>query len=164
MSEWEYDPSRKYVGLLAIAHRMGKKDPQTIRNWEARLGFPLFMNPSIVLQGWPRYYTTEDAIVSWEYGLREGYKRKRGEAYDPSTPCPLCRRVGAMYLSSTAPLKNVVIKWVKKNYLALYESHPTVAEVCLMGGISFDAEKKQLVRTYASHTDQQPSQDSLALL
>jgi hypothetical protein len=64
----------------------------------------------------------------------------------------------------TAPLQKTVLRWVKKNYLALHRSHPTVANACLMGGISFDAEKNQLVRTYASHADREPSRDVLDLL
>lgn len=63
----------------------------------------------------------------------------------------------------TEPLQKVVLKWVQKNYLSLHDNHPTVAEACLMGGISYDAEKKQLVRTYASHADREPSRDILLL-
>ena len=65
---------------------------------------------------------------------------------------------------STEPLKKVVLGWVKRNYVSLHESHPTVAKACLMGGISYDAENKQLVRTYASRPDRDPSQDLLPLL
>lgn len=63
----------------------------------------------------------------------------------------------------TEPLQKVVLKWVQKNYLSLHDNHPTVAEACLMGGISYDPEKKQLVRTYASHADREPSRDILLL-
>lgn len=65
--------------------------------------------------------------------------------------------------SGTAPLQKCVLRWVKKNYLALYKSHPTVAKACLMGGISLDADKSQLVRTYASDPDREPSRDFLTL-
>ena len=64
---------------------------------------------------------------------------------------------------STHPLKKAVLGWVKKNYLSLHESHPTVAEACLMGSITYDAENKQLVKTYASHTDRKPNQEILSL-
>ncbi len=63
----------------------------------------------------------------------------------------------------TEPLQKVVLKWVQKNYLSLHDNHPTVAVACLMGSISYDAEKKQLVRTYASHADREPSRDFLLL-
>jgi hypothetical protein len=63
----------------------------------------------------------------------------------------------------TAPLQRVVIAWVRKNFRALHEEHPTVAAACLMGGISYDAEKNRLVRTYASHADRAPNRDFLEL-
>lgn len=64
---------------------------------------------------------------------------------------------------STYPLKKVVIGWVKKNYLSLHKSHPTVAEACLMGGITYDNANKQLIKTYASHADREPDRDVLSL-
>lgn len=63
----------------------------------------------------------------------------------------------------TAPLQIVVLGWVKKNYLSLHENHPTVAEACLMGGISYDADKKQLMKTYAPRADLDPDRDVLSL-
>lgn len=65
--------------------------------------------------------------------------------------------------SNTEPLKKVILGWVKKNYVSLHESHPTVAEACLMGGITYDAEKMQLVKTYASRADREPNRDILPL-
>lgn len=64
---------------------------------------------------------------------------------------------------SEEPLKKVVLGWVKKNYLSLHESHPTVAEACLMGSITYDAENMQLVKTYASRADREPNKDVLSL-
>lgn len=64
---------------------------------------------------------------------------------------------------STEPLQKVVLRWVEKNYLALHDAHPTVAESCLMGGISYDSKNKRLVRTYTSRPDQPPNQDFLVL-
>lgn len=64
---------------------------------------------------------------------------------------------------STESLKKVVLRWVKKNYLSLHKSHPTVAEACLMGSITYDTENKQLVKTYASRADREPDQEFLSL-
>lgn len=64
---------------------------------------------------------------------------------------------------SSEPLKKVVLRWVKKNYLSLHKSHPTVAEACLMGGITYDTENMQLVKTYVSRADREPNQDVLSL-
>lgn len=64
---------------------------------------------------------------------------------------------------STEPLKKAVLRWVKKNYLSLHKSNPTVAEACLMGSITYDAENLQLVLTYASQADREPNQVVISL-
>lgn len=46
------------------------------------------------------------------------------------------------------PLRRVVISFARKNYLALVERQPKVADAVLIGSISFDKERKQLVKTY----------------
>ncbi|MEY9220665.1 hypothetical protein [Bradyrhizobium ottawaense] len=45
-------------------------------------------------------------------------------------------------------LRKVVISFARKNYLALVERQPFVAEAVLMGTITFDKEKRELVKTY----------------
>jgi hypothetical protein len=47
------------------------------------------------------------------------------------------------------PLRKAVISIARKNYLALVQRQPKVAAAVLMGTISFDANKSQLVKTYA---------------
>ncbi|MDQ1362168.1 MAG: family molecular chaperone regulator, partial [Pseudomonadota bacterium] len=64
---------------------------------------------------------------------------------------------------NTGPLKKVVLGWVKKNYLSLHKNHPTVAEACLMGGITYDAENMQLIKTYASYADREPAREVFSL-
>jgi len=64
---------------------------------------------------------------------------------------------------NTEPLKKVILEWVKKNYVSLHDNHPMVAEACLMGSITYDAETMQLVKTYASHADREPNRDILSL-
>lgn len=64
---------------------------------------------------------------------------------------------------NTWPLKKVILGWVKKNYLSLHKNHPTVAEACLMGSITYDAENMQLVKTYVSYADRDPARDVLSL-
>ncbi len=61
------------------------------------------------------------------------------------------------------PLKKYILGWVKKNYLSLHKVSPKVAEACLMGGVSFDSDKNQLVKTYASHADRKPKFEVLQL-
>lgn len=66
--------------------------------------------------------------------------------------------------SSTLALQKVVLRWVKKNYPSLYEDHPVVADACLMGSISYNAEKRELKRTGLSIRGREPYQEVLALL
>jgi len=87
-------------GLVAIANFMGVKDRHTIIHWRERLGFPLFLNPSALLSGRNKYYTSVDAIKSWEYSLASATARAQGREYDPSTACPLCGRSGDARLGS----------------------------------------------------------------
>jgi hypothetical protein len=47
------------------------------------------------------------------------------------------------------PLRKAVISFAQKNYLALVERQHKVAASVLVGTISFDKEKKQLVKTYS---------------
>lgn len=66
-------------------------------------------------------------------------------------------------ICGTEPLKKVVLGWVMKNYRALHKNHPTVAEACLVEGVTYDAENKQLVKTYAQLADKEPNRDFLLL-
>ena len=64
---------------------------------------------------------------------------------------------------NTEPLKRAILAWVKKNYVSLHRNHPAVAEACLMGSITYDAENKQLVKTFLSRADREPDRDVLSL-
>lgn len=46
------------------------------------------------------------------------------------------------------PLKASVLRWTKANYKKLLADHPKVAEACLQGSVSYDANKHRLVKTY----------------
>lgn len=46
------------------------------------------------------------------------------------------------------PLRKVVISFAQKHYLALVERYPKLADAVLIGTISFDRDKNQLVKTY----------------
>lgn len=61
------------------------------------------------------------------------------------------------------PLRVAVLRWTQRNYLRLREVHPPVAEHCLIGGISFDAENERLVKTYAQGLGLEPSREYLDL-
>ncbi len=82
-------------GLAAIAGYMGVKDRHTIIHWRDRLGFPLFLNPSALLSGRNKYYTSTSAITAWEHGLANATAQAQGREYDPSCPCPVCGRSDA---------------------------------------------------------------------
>ena len=78
-----------YYGLVAIGKRMGV-DPRTVKNWNRKLGFPLFVVPTMVLRDVDRYWTNDDAIKTWEYSLASARARAKGRSFDPALPCPLC--------------------------------------------------------------------------
>jgi hypothetical protein len=61
------------------------------------------------------------------------------------------------------PLRKAVIEWTKRNYLRLVEANPDIAENVLSGGISFDAKKRRLVKTYAKGTQIEPDREYLDL-
>jgi hypothetical protein len=46
------------------------------------------------------------------------------------------------------PLHRALIAWTRRNYESLRAANLEVAEACLVDGISYDAEKRRLVRTY----------------
>lgn len=60
-------------------------------------------------------------------------------------------------------LQKVVLSWTEENYLELYKKLPAVAMAGMMGGISFDKNKRRLVRTYAPALSGKPSFDYLKL-
>lgn len=46
-------------------------------------------------------------------------------------------------------LRLAVLAWTRKNYLRLRQFNVDIAEACLIGGITFDAEQCRLVKTFA---------------
>jgi len=81
-------------GLTTIARYMGKRDSHTIVRWRDKLGFPLFYDPSALLSGKHRYYSSLDAIKCWEYALAVAVARKQGKEFNQNLDCPLCGRSG----------------------------------------------------------------------
>lgn len=66
---------------------------------------------------------------------------------------------GRDYASLTA----VVLTWTQTNYLRLRKLKPKIADACLIGSITFDAEKSQLVKTYAEGLSTEPNREFLPL-
>jgi hypothetical protein len=60
-------------------------------------------------------------------------------------------------------LHKVVIAYTKRNYLRIRAASPRVADACLVGGVTFDAENGRLVRTYARMTEEQGFKAYLSL-
>ena len=60
-------------------------------------------------------------------------------------------------------LKRVVICWARRNYLKIREQNVDVANTALIGTITFDAEKNQLVKTYDKGLDKVAPKDILQL-
>lgn len=51
------------------------------------------------------------------------------------------------YHKDTRALQRAVLAWTKKNFVWLYGYNPSVAEACLVDGMTFDVERRRLVRT-----------------
>ncbi|MEY9413762.1 hypothetical protein ABIF69_000204 [Bradyrhizobium japonicum] len=61
------------------------------------------------------------------------------------------------------PLRKAVISFAQKNYLALVERQHKIADAVLIGTLSFDKEKKQLVKTFQAGLDLVPPTVTLNL-
>ncbi|WP_223593714.1 hypothetical protein [Pseudomonas sp. A-R-19] len=55
------------------------------------------------------------------------------------------------YDKENRPLHKAVLGWTKKQYVELQINKPRVAEACLVDGITYDAEKLQIVKTYPAN-------------
>jgi hypothetical protein len=62
-----------------------------------------------------------------------------------------------------APLKAVVLAWTQGNYLRLRAVNSKIADACLIGSITFDPEKSQLVKTYLAGLRPEPDREYLSL-
>jgi len=67
------------------------------------------------------------------------------------------------YGQDYAALKAVVLAWTQRNYLRLREVNAEIADSCLIGSITFDAEQSRLVKTYAKGLRPEPDQEYLPL-
>lgn len=67
------------------------------------------------------------------------------------------------YSREHAALKAAVLAWTQKNYLHLREVNVEIADTCLIGGITFDAEQSRLVKTYAKGLRPEPNREYLPL-
>jgi len=61
------------------------------------------------------------------------------------------------------PLRKAVLNWTRKNYLAIVEENPDIAEYCLSGGVTFDSENRRLVKTYMRGTNREAPREYLNL-
>lgn len=61
------------------------------------------------------------------------------------------------------PLHKLILKWVIKNYMKLREERPKVADACIQGSITFDAEKKTFIKTFSDNHRKEPSRQILQL-
>ena len=52
------------------------------------------------------------------------------------------------YDKDSRALQKAVLAWTRKNYAWLHNYNPQIAEACLVDGMTYDAEKLRLVRTY----------------
>ncbi len=52
------------------------------------------------------------------------------------------------YDKDSRALHKAILAWTRKNYAWLHDYNPRIAEACLVDGMTYDAEKLRLVKTY----------------
>jgi hypothetical protein len=67
------------------------------------------------------------------------------------------------YGRDCAALKAAMLAWTQRNYLHLRQVNAEIADACLIGGITFDAEQSRLVKTYAKGLRPEPDREYLLL-
>lgn len=67
------------------------------------------------------------------------------------------------YGRDNAALKAAVLAWIQRHYLRLREVNAEIADACLIGSITFDAEQLRLVKTYAKGLKPEPHREYLSL-
>ncbi|MFZ5453640.1 MAG: hypothetical protein ACOZF2_17420 [Thermodesulfobacteriota bacterium] len=68
-----------------------------------------------------------------------------------------------LYNRNYYPLHQAVIAWATNNYLHLKNIQPDVAKSCLIGSISFDEQRDQLVKTYRKGLELEAPKEYLQL-
>ncbi|WHA40950.1 hypothetical protein [Agrobacterium larrymoorei] len=63
----------------------------------------------------------------------------------------------------TRAFKRLILGWTKRNFLTLHSKYPSVAQSCIGGTITFDKDGGQLVKTYSSYFDKEPTREYLTL-
>lgn len=76
----------------------------------------------------------------------------------------LTTRKRSGYGRNQAALKAAVVEWTRQNYLRLRKVNSEIADACLIGGISFDAERSRLVKTYLKGLSPEPNREYLQLI
>lgn len=56
-------------------------------------------------------------------------------------------------------LQKAVLSWTKKNFAWLHAYRSRVAEACMLGSITYDAEHRRLLKTYPSGLEREPKRD-----
>jgi len=67
------------------------------------------------------------------------------------------------YQKEFYPLQAAALSWARANYGRLRRDNPKVAEACLQGSITYDADTHRLVKTYARDWGKEPDRDFLDL-
>jgi len=60
-------------------------------------------------------------------------------------------------------LKPVILNWVRRNYLRIRRDYPDVAQAVLIGSITYDEERRALVKTYTKGVEREPAREYLDL-
>jgi len=74
------------------------------------------------------------------------------------------KKLSNSYDRNAKPLSRVVRKWVENNFYGLYQNSREVAEAVLIGSISYDPLKNQLIKTYQRGISQKVAQTDVLQL
>ena len=176
-------------GRLRVGKKGARRSHRNVFDYLAELMFELLDDAATVRSPpdtawsiqysslWGRFFTFSSETDAWKV-IRFKFSRlvfdeiKRLEElpnYRGSRILGLCLNVMGLSPPSRADhrddyrLRKAVLRWTKRNYLRLVEVHPRVAADCLSGDITFEPEKRRLVKTYALGLGLEPSREYLLL-
>tara|TARA_A100000171_G_C2130113_1_gene146132 strand:- start:663 stop:2495 length:1833 start_codon:yes stop_codon:yes gene_type:complete len=91
------------------------------------------------------------------------YKSARILAICLNVMGPVIPKKGIFMYSEQRALHKAMIGWLKNNYLDLIDKQPDVANACIIGSISYDEDKKQIIKSYIKGLRLEESKEYLSL-
>ncbi len=64
----------------------------------------------------------------------------------------------------TRALKRALLRWMRRNFLSIFEQYPDVARSCVGGSITFNEQTRQIVKTYQRSLGREPHREIFDLV